>query len=131
MPLLDGRVLVMGGCCDNAGDQFKTAELYDPGTGTWTSTRSMPDPQFNFTYSYTLLADGKVLVVPSTNGVGAPASAQLYDPVSGKWSATGTMVAPYFSHTATRLLDGKVLVSGDIKNSDTPYAELYDPGSGT
>ena len=91
----------------------------------------MPDPQFNFTYSYTLLADGKVLVVPSTNGVGAPASAQLYDPVSGKWSATGTMVAPYFSHTATRLPDGKVLVSGLDGDGDTPSAELYDPVSGT
>jgi len=129
--LLDGRVLVVGGCCNNAGDQITSAESYDPGTGTWASAGSMVESHFNFVYSATLLADGKVLVAPSTNGVGGPASAQLYDPVSGKWSATGPMVAPYAGHTATRLLDGKVLVSGLNGDGDTPSAELYDPSSGT
>jgi galactose oxidase-like protein/Kelch motif protein len=128
--LLDGRLLVVGGCCNNAGDQIKSAELYDPGSGTWASTGSMVESRFNFVYSATLLADGKVLVAPSTNGTGRPTPAQLYDPVSGKWSATGSMVAAYAGHTATRLLDGKVLVAGLNGDGDTPSAELYDPNSG-
>ena len=59
--LLDGRVLVVGGGAAVAGANDRTsAELYDPGTGTWTSTGSMLAPRLDF--SATLLADGKVLV---------------------------------------------------------------------
>ena len=59
--LLDGRVLVVGGGAAVAGaNDYTSAELYDPGTGTWTSTGSMLAPRDGF--SATLLADGKVLV---------------------------------------------------------------------
>ena len=64
----------------------------------------------------TLLADGKVLVAGGRSpNTGALASAELYDPISGTWTATGSMAAPYFCHTATRLLDGKVLVVGVLR----------------
>jgi hypothetical protein len=92
--LPDGKVLVTGGTGSEkpgAGAPWLTsAELYDPGTGTWASTASMATPR-GYGLSATLLADGKVLVaggmgiVPMPGGTGSAvvASAELYDPGSG------------------------------------------------
>ena len=49
------------------------------------------------------------------------------------WSSTGSLNTPRSSHTATLLLDGKVLVAGGSNN--VPYqilgtAEVYDPATG-
>lgn len=52
------------------------------------------------------------------------------------WHATGKMITPHAFHTATRLGDGKVLVTGGLVNDRldgkvSAAAELYDPSSGT
>ena len=48
--------------------------------------------------------------------------------LTGTWSSTGAMTNARVAHTATLLVNGKVLVAG---GSDDPTAELYDPVSGT
>jgi hypothetical protein len=124
--LPDGRVLVAGGQTTFAtGSDIHTvdlasAELYDPGSGTWTATGEMTEARTNHTT--TLLADGRVLVA----GGG---SAELWDPSSGTWTATGNMIVFRTSHTATLLPDGRVLVTGG--EGGLASAELYDPSSGT
>jgi hypothetical protein len=92
--LPDGKVLVTGGIGSEepgvGAPWLASAELYDPGTGTWSSTASMAT-QRGYGFSATLLADGKVLVaggmaeVPMSGGTGSEmvASAELYDPGSG------------------------------------------------
>ena len=64
-------------------------------------------------------------------GSGALKSAELYDPATGNWTPTGSLITSRSGHTATLLLDGKVLVTGGNHNSSvTATAELYDPASG-
>ncbi len=94
MLLPDGKVLVTGGIGSEQARRrdaaLTSAELYDPGTGTWAATASMATPR-GYGFSATLLADGKVLVaggmaeVPMMGGTGSDvvASAELYDPGSG------------------------------------------------
>ena len=51
----------------------------------------------------------------------------------GTFTETGMMIAARFGHTATRLLNGKVLIAGGFNQSDhyLASAELYDPVSRT
>nr|WP_231973480.1 kelch repeat-containing protein [Variovorax sp. HW608] len=72
--LLGGKVLVAGGF---GSALLSSAELYDPATGTWSSTGSMSVGRNQ--HGATLLPDGKVLVVA---GFGASylSSAELYRP---------------------------------------------------
>ena len=59
--LQDGRVLVVGGRGGVVGYQhdLTSAELYDPATGTWSTTGSISKPLV----AATSLSDGKVLVL--------------------------------------------------------------------
>ena len=133
--LPDGRVLVTGGyTLDSTGNNataLPSAELYDPSTGTWTATGSMA--QARARQAATLLSDGTVLVAGgqdfrNNTGLGNLATAELYDPISGTWTATAEMIEARLYHTATLLLDGRVLVAG---GSTSASAELYNPDSGS
>ena len=134
--LPNGKVLVAGGA---NGDWFfiatKSAELYDPATGTWTPTGNLNKPRA--LHTATLLPNGKVLVAGGIDwDEGGPIydSAELYDPDTGIWSATGSLTTARSDHTATLLASGKVLVAGGLLlNRDyfvTNSAELYDPSTG-
>jgi hypothetical protein len=103
----------------------------------WVSTGSLNVPRAYHTA--TLLSDGRVLVA----GGAAPratfpypglASAELYDSATGNWTFTGHLNAGRLLHTATLLLNGKVLVAGgwpDHTHSGImSSAELYDPATG-
>lgn len=52
-------------------------------------------------------------------------------PASRTWSATAKPSATRFGYTATLLLDGDVLVTGDYDYDSLASAELYAPGSGS
>jgi hypothetical protein len=132
--LSDGKVLIAGGDLGNIG----TCELYDPQSGSYTTTGTLLEPRFGHTA--TLLSNGQVLISGGRPGVGsdAPAytSAELYDPRAGTFSATGSMSQSRSGHAAARLADGTVLVTGGVTNVANTIlvrsktAEVYDPKMG-
>ncbi len=133
--LANGKVLVVGGSGSGSGyDALATAELYDPGSGSWTATGKLNEARTYHTA--TLLSDGRVLVVGGLSSAGSSlASAELYDPSTGSWTGTGRLIDARVNHTATLLPDGKVLVVGGNPTPKSPAllasAELYDPSSGS
>jgi hypothetical protein len=135
--LRDGRVLLTGGD-QNAGfrSQLASAEIYDPGSGTFTATGSMSTPREGHTA--TMLRDGRVLIAGgSPNGIQTTGSAEIYDPASGAFSNTGHLNQPRVAHVAALLGTGKVLIAGGGRGGmpggyisyDT--AEMYDPATRT
>ena len=126
--LLDGTVLVTGG---GEGDGARSAEVYDPGTRTWTATGSMIEARAEFIAA--LLPNGKVLVAGGDGDGGA----ELYDPEIGTWTATSPMIDDRHQHRAAVLPDGTVLVTGGGTFDEADElinlasAELYDPETET
>ena len=138
--LQNGNVLVVGGFgdtsdCQGVGAQAQnTAELYNPGAGSFSMTGNMSIPRGGHTA--TLLTNGKVLIAGGGDqGVGGKgsATAELYDPSTGAFTQTGSMAVARFRHTATLLKDGRVLIVGGVpldSSIPTSTAELYDPATG-
>lgn len=132
--LRDGKVLITGGVSGlngNAGTARKSAELYDPASGTFVRISDMTTSRSH--HSATLLPNGNVLIAGGVPGADPTPSAELYDPVTGTFSRTGDMRQPQSWHEATLLPNGKVLITGGF-NARTSLAadpELYDPATGT
>jgi Kelch motif. len=105
--LPDGKVLVTGG--NGFGPP---SELFDPATGSWTSTGTPIVSRRGHTA--TVLPGGQVLVTggldDSHNEI--VCDSELYDPATGVWSRTGALNCGRQVHTATLLANGDVLVAG-------------------
>lgn len=126
--LKDGNVLVAGG---DIGNSNTTAELYMAGSGQWSNTGNMSTVRFRHTA--TLLSDGRVLVAggsrsqfPDYYSDLTIIATEIYDPASGEWHAGAPMKEKRSAHTATLLLDGRVLVVGTLPYTGAPYPA---PGS--
>jgi hypothetical protein len=134
--LQDGRVLIAGGTNDMSmfGNAVSSAELYDPISEAFTATGSMTTTRLGATA--TLLLDGRVLLAGGNSGaadvISPQASAELFDPVDGTFTPAGVMSWPRIRHTATLLLDGRVLIVGGGEGpAPLVGAELFDPAAGT
>jgi N-acetylneuraminic acid mutarotase len=123
--LPSGNVLVMGGI-GNRAIALKSAELYDPSIGIWTTTGNMSCTRFGHTAS--VLANGKVLVAGGSYIGNRLSSVELYDPSTGLWTNTGNMSYARYGHTTSTLTNGKVLVAGGGDFSLLSTAELYSWG---
>ena len=136
---LAGQVLVAGGFNDLTLAPLASAELYNPTTGSFTSTGSMIIARTMHTatpFSSGTLS-GQVLVAGGSGDNGSVlASAELYDPTTGVFTATGSMNTARAGQTATFISVGplaeKVLITGgDDAIHDFASAELYDESTGS
>jgi hypothetical protein len=126
--LSDGRVLVAGGDDNTGWSPMASAELFNPASHSWSlAAGAMQTARYYHTAA--TLADGRVLVI---EGVGADGTtltdAELYQPASQTWSDAGSLSTYRDGFTATRLLNGWVLVAGGYNENPYPSeCEIYIP----
>jgi len=124
------------GACGSAGMSQAPPVTVTNAAGNQVAALAMTTPRANA--AAIRLRDGRVLICggTATGQVGGIlASAELYDPAARTFTATGSMTVPRAGQTITMLRDGRVLVTGGVKNvgfrSELASAEIYDPASGT
>ncbi len=152
----NGNVLIAGGVTaiesgqPTGGSIVSSAELFNPGTGVFTSTASfcVEPPESPVAkgcmnsdragHTATLLDSGKVLLAGGFNGTQILKTAEIYDPSSNTFTATSSdMTSERVGDTATLLTNGNVLLAGGQPGSLTigsylplASAELYSPATG-
>ena len=118
--LADGRVLFVG---------ETDSEVWDPATGSVVPGPSLVEPRYFHTA--TLLRDGGVLVNGGMWGSDADIalrdSAEIWHPGTSSFVPLEAHPRPRSAHTATMLLDGRILLVG---GDDAHTAEVWDPGTG-
>ncbi len=136
--LKDGHVLIAGGF-DVTGISA-AAELYNPATRTFSAVGNLNVARG--AHTATLLSDGTVLI---TGGQGSDgntlASAELYNPETQSFTllsagacpgSAGCMTTARAFHTATRLLNGTVLIAcGFAQQNALGSTEIYNPQTKT
>jgi Galactose oxidase, central domain len=110
--LSNGDVLVVGGSSFSGGyfHPATTTEVRAP--GGWSST--LP-PNLTHAGGHTAnrLWNGWVAVIGGNHdGTTASTYIELYDPLHRTWMPTASLVYPRQGHTATTLLDGRILIDG-------------------
>jgi hypothetical protein len=126
-PLLDGRVLVTGGETPPMFAVTKTAEVFNPQTGTFSPVGPMQAARDG--HAMALLPDGRVLVA----GVGTP-NAEVFNPQTNTFSSAGIgqMSTTRIGPIAAPLLDGRVLVAGGLgPGGRLSSAEVFNPQTNT
>ncbi len=119
--LPDGKVLILAG-----SNALQHAELYDPDSDSFSETGNTIKMHYQGSTA-TLLNNGKVLLV---GGVNAQQFAELYDPATGNFELIDSLNEVHCYHTATMLLDGRVLIAGGQDNvgpQTHSICEIYDP----
>jgi len=121
MPLLDGRVLVIGDDGDGGGTGTR-ALVYDPATGVSEPTGPLVSGDSLWVESAVRLNNGKVLIIG--NGI-----AQVFDPSTMRSTLVGPMITPRHGAAVALLPDGHVLIAGGTplgQDGATSSAELFD-----
>jgi N-acetylneuraminic acid mutarotase len=139
-----GKVLIAAGVGGvGTGPALPSAELYDPGTGTFKATTDLGLSRQG--HASAVLPDGKVLVMGGFHdpfGTTPPNldATETYDPATATWSSSASLAARRIAQTATPLRDGTILVTGGTAGGNAPgttneagpglfSSERFDPGT--
>ncbi|MCA1639707.1 MAG: kelch-like protein, partial [Acidobacteria bacterium] len=129
--LSDGRVLITGG--GSGESALASAEIFDPEKGVFLAAGQMTAPR-KF-HAATLLENGDVLIAGGSSGKFSPeatlSNAEIFDRRTGTFASTGNMTVRRYGHAATRLADGRILITGGSTGREwkdrTASAETFDP----
>ncbi len=140
--LLDnGLVLVTGGVT-TGNVPVASAELYDPLTGVWRTTRRpelgggpLTMSTVRSSHGAVKLKDGRVLIVGGGGVSGSLAQCEIFDPATETFTPTGSLNLPREGRNSVLLSDGRVMVIAG-RSSAAPCCtvastEIYNPATGT
>ena len=121
--LSNGKVLVAGGFNANATNStYKSAEVYDWATGTWSAAPDLGFARGN--HSATLLENGKVLVTGG-NGAGSPGNdtTEIFDPATPQ---VATVSAASFARAAPVAAESIVTAFGsDLAGANVMVTDSF------
>ncbi|MBC7843919.1 MAG: Ig-like domain-containing protein [Gemmatimonadaceae bacterium] len=128
--LSNGKVVVVGGATGTyaAPTLHATSEVFDPVTGTWTTSGSVTIAR-GF-HRAVALPNARLFITGGSDFVSTVfPSSDLYDASAGGWTAGAALTAARISHSATVLPNGKVLIAG---GGPGPLAstEAFEPATG-
>ncbi len=128
LPLLDGRVLLVGGWTPDG--PTASTEIFDPVANAFSPGPVMATARADAVV--VLVANGNVLIAGGYDGESAVASTEIYDPAANTISPAGNMTTARTSHVGVTLRDGRVLIMGgsDRAGHVVASAELFDPVTG-
>lgn len=133
--LADGRVLIIAAV--STDDPVPVAFLFDVAAGTVEAIGAMATPTQDHTA--TLLRDGTVLLAGGRDAsrwrARSVATTERFEPRTRAFTPAAEMTVARRGHTATLLLDGRVLIAGGVDASPprghaTTTAEVFDPLTG-
>jgi hypothetical protein len=146
----NGKVLLAGGGCSDAGITTNAASLYDPGTNQWTATAPMTFGRDQF--GMVTLSNGNAIAIAGcAGGCSGPnalgqflgsigASTEIYDAQASSWTTAASLHVIHGNFAlnqefqgAVRLMDGRVLACGGSDGFVTVIAmcEIFDPVANT
>jgi hypothetical protein len=130
--LHNGKVLIVSGSGNVAGNTNYQAGIFDPATGVVTTQAISWDM---FCNGMVILPDGRPLIVGGTlqyDPFHGETRAAVYDPATNGFTDVQSMAVGRWYPTATVLGDGRVMAfSGlDVNGSTTPAVQFFTAGTG-
>ena len=131
LKLSNGNIMAISG----GNYEKRSCEVYDTTTKIWTLIDSL-NYERTFGETATLLGNGDVLVVGgyylAVGNTKILNSCEIYNARTKKWIVTDSLKIDREYHTATKLLDGRILVAGGFSGTQKELTdcEIYDPNKG-
>ncbi len=114
--LESGEVIVVGGVSNTSPSGFsRKGFIYDPARDIWKNLPNLAKPIYNHTA--TLLSNGSVIICGGDDGLNILKSVQIYNPSTKQLTSGPSMMETRSTFTATRLLDGRLLLIGGGSNT--------------
>jgi hypothetical protein len=126
-----GHVIVAGGRTDATGmGVLATAELWDPGTNTWSVLPAMAHQRFGA--GGCMLPSGRFAVVGGMTGDGLQTvkHCEAFDPIRRVWEPLPGMAVERASRCVVAVAGGLVVVGGRRKYYEHLGCELFDEAGG-